>query len=117
MKSLLTLAALLSLGATAAGAQTTAQAANAEAVAQAAAPTAADATNADNQAQYQSDMASYEQALRANHHDAVRDQVHYDHQRRAYADAMAAWRQQVYACKHGSNRACNEPAPDPASYY
>lgn len=114
---ILTLAIALSLGATAAGAQTTTQAANTDAATQAAAPTVADAVNADAQAQYQSDMTAYEQSLRANHHEAVRDQVHYEHQRAAYADAMAAWRHQVYACKHGSNRACNAPSPNPADFY
>jgi Skp family chaperone for outer membrane proteins len=120
MLKVLTLAVLLPLATTAAQAQSapqTAQSANAEAAAQAAAPTPADAINAANQAQYQSDLAAYEQSLRASHHEAVRDQMHYQHQRRAYADAMAAWRHQVYACDHGSTRACNAPTPNPADFY
>lgn len=117
MKTLLIVAALVSLGTGAAVAQSTTQEANAQAAAQAAAPTAADAVNAENQAQYQADMAGYERALRANRREAIRDQVRYDRQRRAYADAMAAWRHQVYACQHGSNRACNAPTPDPAAFY
>jgi hypothetical protein len=119
MKHLFTLAATLALsvGTTEAFAQSSTQAANEAAAAQAAAPTTADITNADAQAQYQTDLAAYGQSLRANHHEAVRDQVHYEHQRAAYADAMAAWRQQVYACRHGSNRACNAPTPNPADFY
>jgi hypothetical protein len=120
MKSLLAFAVLLPLAVTAAQAQSspqTAQAANAEAAAQAAAPTPADSINAANQAQYQSDLARYEQVLHANHRDAMRDRAHYNHQQRAYADAMAAWRQQAYACQHGNTRACNAPTPDPADFY
>ncbi|WP_242137077.1 MULTISPECIES: hypothetical protein [unclassified Sphingomonas] len=117
MKALLPFAALLSLGTSAAFAQSTTQSANAEAAARAAAPSAADAVNARNQAQYESDMASYARSLRANHREAVRDEVHYDHQRRAYADAMADWRNQVYACRHGHTRACKAPTPNPANYY
>ena len=120
MKTFLTLAVLLPLAATAAQAQSapqTAQQANTEAAAQAAAPSAADSINAANQAQYQSDLAAYEESLRASHHEAIRDQAHYQHQRRAYADAMAAWRQQAYACDHGSTRACNAPSPNPADFY
>jgi hypothetical protein len=82
-----------------------------------AAPASPAQTEAQLQAQYQSDMAAYEQSLEANHRAARRDQAHYDHQRRAYADAMAAWRDQVYACHHGSDRACNAPTPNPADFY
>lgn len=120
MKAFLTLAVLLPLVATAAQAQSspqTTQSANAEAAAHAAMPTAADAINAANQEQYQRDVAAYERSVRANHREAMRDQAHYQHQRRAYADAMAAWREQVYACKHGRTRACNAPTPNPADYY
>lgn len=118
MKYPFTLAAVaaLSLG-SAAFAQASTQAANADSAAQAAQPTAADMSNADAQAQYQSDLTAYEQSLRASHHEAVRDQVHYEHQRAAYADAMRAWRQQVWACKHGHTGACNAPSPNPADFY
>ena len=85
---------------------------------------AANAASADqtasggaDQAQYAEDMAAYRGALRARHHAIASDQRLYDHQQRAYADAMADWRRQVYACHHGSNRACNAPTPDPAAYW
>jgi len=73
--------------------------------------------NAANQAQYQSDLAAYDQAMQAHGHAVARQDMRYAHQRRAYADAMEAWRVQDYACRHGSSRACNSPAPDPANYY
>ncbi len=76
-----------------------------------------DMANADSQAQYQQDMEAYRRSLRAHDHAAVRDQVRYDRQQRAYADAMVAWRQQVYACHHGHSRACRAPTPNPANYY
>lgn len=93
-------------------------AANQEVQAQAAArQDAVTAVNNDAQAQYDADMAAYRETLRVRHHAAVADARIYDHQQRAYADAMAAWRAQVYACKHGSNRACEAPSPDPASFW
>lgn len=99
-------------------AQTGAPVANNDLPAQATAPPSSAAqTGADLQAQYQSDLAAYQQSLEANHRAAERDQAHYDRQRRAYADAMAAWRHQVYACHHGSNRACDAPTPNPADFY
>ena len=99
-------------------AQSGVPAANNEVAAQAAtAPSSAAQTEGDAQAQYQSDLAAYQQALDANHRSAQRDQAHYEHQRRAYADAMAAWRRQVWACHHGSNRACDAPTPNPADFY
>jgi hypothetical protein len=73
--------------------------------------------NATNQAQYQQDMAAYDQAMQAHGHAVARQDTHYARQQKAYADAMEAWRVQDYACRHGSNRACNSPAPDPADYY
>jgi len=73
--------------------------------------------NAANQAQYQSDLAAYDQAMQAHGHAVAQQDVRYARQKRAYADAMEAWRMQDYACRHGSNRACNSPAPDPANYY
>ncbi|MEO9131273.1 MAG: hypothetical protein ABI240_08705 [Sphingomonas sp.] len=72
---------------------------------------------AATQAQYDADMVSYRAALRAHHRAVVADVRIADHQQRAYADAMAAWREQVYACKHGDNRACEAPAPDPAAFW
>jgi hypothetical protein len=73
--------------------------------------------NATNQAQYQSDLAAYDQAMQAHGHAVAQQDARYARQKRAYADAMEAWRMQDYACRHGSNRACNSPAPDPADYY
>lgn len=73
--------------------------------------------NAANQAQYESDLAAYDAAMRAHGHAVAQQDVHYARQKRAYADAMEAWRVQDYACRHGSSRACNAPAPDPANYY
>ncbi len=73
-------------------------------------------SGADN-AQYSQDMAAYRDALRVRRHAINSDARIYDHQQRAYADAMADWRAQVYACEHGSNQACNTPAPDPAAYW
>jgi hypothetical protein len=73
--------------------------------------------NAANQAQYQQDLASYDAAVQAHGRQVARQDAHFAHQRAAYAQAMQAWRVQDYACRHGSNRACNSPAPDPADYY
>lgn len=78
--------------------------------------TGARVDDATAQGQYAADMAAYRGALIANHHEAMRDQAHYEHQQRAYASAMAAWRMQVEDCKR-SNYACKAPAPDPADYY
>jgi hypothetical protein len=73
--------------------------------------------NADAEAQYTADVAAYRAALRAHHREVARDARIAERQEHAYADAMRDWRRQVYACKHGSTRACNAPAPDPASYW
>ena len=73
--------------------------------------------NAASQAQYQQDLASYDAAMQAHGHAIARQDTHYARQQQAYANAMEAWRRQDYACRHGSNRACNSPAPDPANYY
>jgi hypothetical protein len=73
--------------------------------------------NADNQAQYQQDLAAYDSAMQAHGHAIARQDTHYAHQQQAYANAMEAWRAQTYACRHGSDRACNAPTPDPADYY
>ena len=75
------------------------------------------ATNAASQAQYQQDVASYNEAMRAHGHQVAQQDVHYAHQQRAYADSMEAWRIQDAACKRGHQRACNAPSPDPADFY
>ncbi|WBO24235.1 hypothetical protein [Sphingomonas abietis] len=73
--------------------------------------------NAVNQAQYQQDLASYDAAMKAHGHAIARRDTRYARQQQAYANAMEAWRQQDYACRHGSSQACKSPAPDPADYY
>lgn len=77
----------------------------------------AEKINAENQAQYEADRAAYRAAYAAHTRAAISDQVHYDRQQRAYADAMAEWRAQTAACKKGKVSACNKPTPDPAKYY
>ena len=119
LRTPLILAAALTV-ATAAGAQTQPSAVRANDQAAAAVADqqmAQAAANGNAQAQYSADLSAYDAALA--HHDAQADRQaeHYHHQQRAYADAMAAWRAQDYACRHGSSRACNAPAPDPAAYW
>ena len=122
MNHLLVFAAALGLSAAPGLAQGTPQtgaaAANDRVAAQARARQGAVAQdNADAQAAYRRDMAAYDQSLRDHHRAVRRGQRRYQHQQRAYADAMAAWRRQVHACRHGSRRACNAPAPRPADYW
>jgi uncharacterized protein HemX len=118
VKHLLFVAAAIGISIAPAYGQTGTSRANNDVAAQAAAAEAGQAqTNADQQAQYQSDMVAYQQSLRAHHHVVRRDQRRYDRQQRAYADAMAAWRRQVYACHHGHTRACNAPTPNPVDFY
>jgi hypothetical protein len=74
-------------------------------------------TQASADAQYTADLAAYRDALRAHHREVRRDARIADRQERAYADAMRDWRRQVYACKHGSSRACKAPSPNPADYW
>ncbi len=75
------------------------------------------AGNAANQAQYQSDLSAYNDAMRAHGHQVASQDVHYAHQQQAYAEAMEAWRIQDAACKRGHQRACSAPSPDPANFY
>jgi len=83
----------------------------------AAASTANQTADAAAQAQYETDRAAYMDAL-IKHDAAVnRTDARYVRQQNAYADAMAAWRAQVAACKRGHQRACEMPAPNPADYY
>jgi len=71
----------------------------------------------ETQAQYDADRAAYMDAL-VKHDSAVnRTDARYVRQQRAYADAMRAWRAQVWACKHGHPRACDAPTPNPADFY
>lgn len=69
--------------------------------------------SANNNAQYDADVANYDAAMRAH----GRADARYARQKRAYADAMAAWRIQTAACLKGHQVACNAPAPDPANFY
>nr|MBA3897178.1 hypothetical protein [Sphingomonadaceae bacterium] len=93
-------------------------AANAAGGAQANANAAADTrANANAQVAYDYDMANYVTALRAHDQAAVADARHYDRQQRAYADAMRAWRIQVYDCSRGITAACRAPTPDPAAFW
>ena len=75
------------------------------------------AANADAQAQYDRDRAAYMDALVAHDRAVNRTDARYVRQQSAYADAMAAWRRQVYACKHGHQKACDLPPPDPSRFY
>ncbi|HEX4694348.1 hypothetical protein [Sphingomonas sp.] len=75
------------------------------------------AVAADAQSQYSRDLAAYDSAVRARHAATMRDRMHYNHQRRAYAMAMEAWRAQVAACRRGHRRACNAPSPNPAAFW
>lgn len=74
---------------------------------------AVDELNMSRDARYAADMAAYLDAR----HIAAADRMRYDRQQRAYADAMAAWRDQVRACRRGYQRACEAPTPDPAAFY
>jgi hypothetical protein len=69
------------------------------------------------QAQYDRDMAAYRAAVAANARKTMRDQIRYENQQRAYADAMFAWWLQTNACERGHVRACRAPTPDPADFY
>ncbi|RYF24230.1 MAG: hypothetical protein EOO77_00460 [Oxalobacteraceae bacterium] len=69
-------------------------------------------------AQDRMDRRAYAAAITARHHRAVnRYDRRYIRQQTAYAKAMAAWRRQVAACKHGSRRACKAPSPHVANFY
>ena len=115
LRSLLT-AGLLAASAVPAMAQTQQSAANANNEV-AGAFAARDQANADAQAQYQADLAAYDAALVRHDARADRQAERYQHQQRAYAEAMRDWRAQDGACRHGNRRACTAPAPDPANYY
>lgn len=104
----------------AAGAPTTAAINNQVSTTTAANNSANDAVVAqyqESQEQYAADQRAYMDAL-VKHDAAVnRTDARWVRQQHAYADAMRVWRAQVWACKHGNNRACNAPPPNPASFY
>ena len=71
----------------------------------------------ESQAEYDADRQAYMAAL-VRHDAAVnRTDARYVRQQVAYADAMRVWRRQVWACKHGHQRACDLPTPNPAAFY
>ncbi len=71
----------------------------------------------ESQADYDADRQAYADAL-VKHDAAVnRTDARYVRQQVAYADAMRVWRRQVWACKHGHQRACDMPPPNPAAFY
>jgi hypothetical protein len=70
-----------------------------------------------DQEQYRTDLEAYHAAVMANRADAMRDEVRFERQQRAYADAMAQWRYQVRQCEKGSIKSCKLPTPNPADYY
>jgi hypothetical protein len=73
--------------------------------------------NAAAQGQYAADSLAYDNAMREHGRAIARQDAHYAHQQRAYADAMDAWRVQDAACRRGHQKACKSPAPDPADFY
>lgn len=112
--------AAINAGGQAATASLNNQVAAADAATQSSNQAAADANaamSAEAQAQYQADRESYMAALVQHDHAVNRTDARYARQQQAYADAMYAWRRQVYACKHGHPRACDMPAPDPSRFY
>lgn len=74
------------------------------------------AVNAANEARYQADVRRYRAATRARRHTIAADAALQADRERAYAMAMADWRDQVAACKRGRSRACKMPSPNPANY-
>lgn len=69
-------------------------------------------------AQDRMDRRAYTAAVSARHHRAMnRYDRRYARQQTAYANAMAAWRRQVAACKRGSRRACKASSPRVADFY
>jgi hypothetical protein len=71
---------------------------------------------ADLQAQYDADMASWLTAMSARDKTIVRNARDYADRQRAYADAMYVWRMQVRDCERGFQFACNRPTPNPADF-
>ncbi len=74
------------------------------------------AVNADLQAQYDADMASWMSEIRARGAVANANEAEYATRQRAYADAMCVWRMQVADCNRGYQFACNRPTPNPANF-
>lgn len=75
------------------------------------------AVQADLQAQYNADMASWMEGMRTRGAINAANQAEYDRRQRAYADAMYVWRMQVRDCERGYQFACNRATPNPADFY
>jgi hypothetical protein len=67
--------------------------------------------------QYEIDQQNYMNEMLRRDAALDRSDARYVRQQAAYADAMAAWRLQVAACRKGKHKACNLPTPRPADYY
>jgi hypothetical protein len=78
---------------------------------------AAQAQYQESQAQYDADRTAYMDALIKHDASVNRADARYVRQQKAYADAMRVWRAQVWACKHGRQRACDAPPPNPVAFY
>ncbi len=76
----------------------------------------ANAVQADLQAQYDADMASWLTAMNERDKSIVRNARTHAAQQRAYADAMYVWRMQVRDCERGIQFACNRPTPNPGDF-
>lgn len=72
---------------------------------------------AEETAEHRADRDAYVAALVAHDRAVNRADARYARQQMAYADAMAAWRQQVAACRRGHDRACEAPTPRVADFY
>ena len=76
----------------------------------------AGAVQADLQAQYDADMASWADSMRRRDNRIAANDARYEQQRHAYADAMYVWRMQVRDCERGYRFACNRATPNPADF-
>lgn len=63
------------------------------------------------------DLAAYEAAIRAHDDALIENEIRYQRQQRAYADAMAAWRFDVAACRSLARTICDVPSPIIADFY
>jgi|GEM_PF-2912862 len=73
---------------------------------------------ANARAHYRIGRRAYIAAVEAEHDREVnRYDRRYARQQVAYAEAMAAWRVQVAACKRDDRRACAAPTPRVADFY
>ena len=72
---------------------------------------------AEESAEHRADREAYIAALVAHDRAVDRTNARNARQQMAYADAMAAWREQVAACRRGNNRACDAPTPRVADFY